>query len=188
MTMIPVPPPTGSLIGLELKLDRPIDRRNPCCRSICIIDPGKGPHAYGLRCTGCGQHRGWLSKPTAAWIEQVVVHFGVPTSPIVVREATRFEEKEEALHPCAAPAPSAPTQQQKYTCTANEIVPQGLRTYLGWDARHDRAADGIMREFGLVLSRDRELVRQLAFTRVRVGKLRFSAVDGADGGKIPRAE
>ena len=57
------------LIGLKIKLDRPIDRDRPCCRNICIIAAGKGPHAGELHCADCGQHRGWLSKPTAHWIE-----------------------------------------------------------------------------------------------------------------------
>jgi hypothetical protein len=93
--MFPVPPPAGGgLIGLKVKLDRPIDRDKPCCRNICIIGPGKGPHAYDLRCSVCDQHRGWLSKSTAQWIEHVISRFGVPTTPIVVREATKFPNPE----------------------------------------------------------------------------------------------
>src|SRR5262249_14843548 len=26
-------------------LDRPVDREQPCCNNVCIIDVGKGPHA-----------------------------------------------------------------------------------------------------------------------------------------------
>ncbi len=48
----------------------------------------------------------------------------------------------------------------------HEIVPQALRGRLRWDARHDREAAKIMAEGGLVLPRDRELIRQLAFVRV----------------------
>ena len=50
---------------------------------------------------------------------------------------------------------------------ADEIVPEGLRTYLRWDTRHDAMAAKIMREFDLKLPRDRELIRQLSFVRVQ---------------------
>ena len=80
------------LTGLRVKLDRPVDREKPCCRNICIIEAGKGPHAGALRCCDCGQHRGWLSKATAHWIETVVTRFGASTTPIVVRSHT-FEEE-----------------------------------------------------------------------------------------------
>ena len=81
-------PPTdaGNPTGLKVKLDRPVDRERPCCRNVCIISAGKGPHAGELHCADCGQHRGWLSKPTAAWIEHVVTRFGAPTTPIIVRK------------------------------------------------------------------------------------------------------
>jgi hypothetical protein len=82
-----------TLIGLKVKLDRPVDRERPCCRNICTISAGKGPHAGELTCTGCGQHRGWLSKSTAQWIEHVVTRFGAPTTPIVVRSSTLEQEE-----------------------------------------------------------------------------------------------
>jgi hypothetical protein len=53
----------------------------------------------------------------------------------------------------------------------SEIVRKHLRTRLGWNGRHDEAAEQVMQELGLKLPRDRELVRQLAFTRVALGKL-----------------
>jgi hypothetical protein len=83
----------GGIIGLKIKLDRPIDRERPCCRNICTISTGKGPHVGELHCVDCGQHRGWLSKPTAQWIEHVVTRFGAPTTPIIVRKAHTFEEE-----------------------------------------------------------------------------------------------
>jgi hypothetical protein len=82
-----------TLIGLKVKLDRPVDRERPCCRNICTIAAGKGPHAGALVCADCGQHRGWLSKPTAQWIEHVVARFGAPTTPIVVRKSHTYEEE-----------------------------------------------------------------------------------------------
>jgi hypothetical protein len=84
---------TSKLVGLKVKLDRPVDRERPCCRNICAIGAAKGPHAGELICTDCGQHRGWLSKSTARWIEHVVSRFGAPTTPIVVRKAHTFEEE-----------------------------------------------------------------------------------------------
>jgi len=83
---------TDGTTGLRVKLDRPVDREKPCCRNICIIEAGKGPHAHALHCSDCGQHRGWLSKSTAAWIATVATRFGAPTTPIIVRAHT-FEEE-----------------------------------------------------------------------------------------------
>jgi hypothetical protein len=76
-----------TLINLKVKLDRPVDRERPCCRNVCTIGPARGPHAGELRCVDCCQHRGWLSKPTAQWIEHVVTRFGAPTTPINVRKS-----------------------------------------------------------------------------------------------------
>jgi hypothetical protein len=80
------------LVGLKVRLDRPIDKERPCCKNICTIGPGKGPHAGKLYCADCGQSRGWLSKPTARWIESVMTRFGAPTTPIVMRRST-FEQE-----------------------------------------------------------------------------------------------
>jgi hypothetical protein len=82
-----------TLIGVRMKLDRPIDRERPCCLNVCTIGPASGPHAGELVCTGCGQHRGWLSKSTAAWIESIITRFGAPTTPIVVRKSHTYEEE-----------------------------------------------------------------------------------------------
>src|SRR5215831_5303189 len=84
--------PASPLMGLKVRLDRPVDRKHPCCCNICIIAAGKGPHAGELRCADCGQHRGWLSKSTAQWIEHVATRFGAPTTPIVVRGSTLEQE------------------------------------------------------------------------------------------------
>jgi hypothetical protein len=90
----------NSLIGLKIKLDRPADRERPCCRNVCcIIDAGKSLHAGAFQCADCGQRRGWLSKPTAQWIEQVVTRFGAPSTPIVVRKAHTFQEETPTTEP-----------------------------------------------------------------------------------------
>jgi hypothetical protein len=92
--MFPTAPAAdNSLVGLKVKLDRPVDRERPCCNNVCIIRAGKGPHAGALHCADCGQHRGWLSKSTAQWIEHVATRFGAPAT-IVVRKAHTFEEEE----------------------------------------------------------------------------------------------
>jgi len=82
-----------TVIGLKVKLDRPVDRERPCCLNICTIGPARGPHAGELICASCGQHRGWLSKSTAQWIEHVATRFGAPTTPIVVRKSHTYEEE-----------------------------------------------------------------------------------------------
>jgi hypothetical protein len=82
-----------TLVGLQVRLARPIDLERPCCCNICTIFPGKAQHAGELRCTDCGQHRGWLSKPTAQWIAAVVAKFGAPTTPIVMRKAHTYQEE-----------------------------------------------------------------------------------------------
>src|SRR5262249_45639694 len=83
----------SKLVGLKVKLDRPVDRERPCCRNVCVISPGKGPHASKLTCADCGQHRGWLSQSTARWIESVMTRFGAPTTPIVLRKSFTYQEE-----------------------------------------------------------------------------------------------
>jgi hypothetical protein len=79
-----------TLIGLKVKLDRPIDRERRCCNGIAIIRPGKARHAGELRCAGCGQHRGWLSHATRDFILETIRRFGTSSSPIII---TRQQEK-----------------------------------------------------------------------------------------------
>jgi hypothetical protein len=69
--------------GLQVKIERSKD----CCAQagIATIGCSAGPHFAELRCAACGAHRGWLSKSTAQWIEEVINKFGAPTEPIVVR-------------------------------------------------------------------------------------------------------
>jgi len=56
-----------------------------------------------------------------------------------------------------------------YACKPREIMPEALRERLHWDFRHDAVARLVMDEFALLLPRDRELIRQLAFIRVQQG-------------------
>jgi len=106
MGVIPVRS-SHNLIGLTVKLDRPVDRER-----LCIIEAARAPHAgelvfaVGTPITerppradpylqpsrvGCNRRRGWLSKTTATWIEKVIAHFGAPTTPIVLRKLHMFE-------------------------------------------------------------------------------------------------
>src|SRR5262249_25523747 len=96
-----------TVVGLKVKLDRPIDRERPCCLNICTIGPARGPHAGELICSSCGQHRGWLSNPTAQWIESVATRFGAPTTPIVMRKSHTYDE---AVPP---PTPVSEAQRQQ---------------------------------------------------------------------------
>jgi hypothetical protein len=76
------------LIGLIVDLSQDRAGRR-CCNAFARIHVGKGPHAGELRCTGCGKHVNWISKPTADWIAEVIRIFGRPTTPIVIRTPVR---------------------------------------------------------------------------------------------------
>jgi hypothetical protein len=86
-----------TLIGVRVKLDRPVDRERPCCRNICVIAAGEGPYVGTLLCADCGQHRGRLSESTAQWIEHVATRFGAPTTPIIMRMSST-ERREAPPH------------------------------------------------------------------------------------------
>jgi hypothetical protein len=73
--------------GLLVRLDRSIDRVEPCCKNIAIIGPGRGSHAASLTCTGCNRHRGWLPRRALPFVIQLTRRFGAPIEPIVWRGA-----------------------------------------------------------------------------------------------------
>ena len=78
--------PTNSpLHGLRVKLVRELDKRKPCCGTLAIIHPGKGPHAGELRCADCDRHRGWLTKQVGDWLLIVIDKFGTPREPLTIR-------------------------------------------------------------------------------------------------------
>ena len=85
--------PETPLVGLRVKLDCPAHRDQPCCRNFCTLTSRKGSHAAELLCVDCGQHRGWLSNTTAHWLENVIEPFGAPTTPVIVRKSTNYEEE-----------------------------------------------------------------------------------------------
>src|SRR5260370_42395895 len=81
------------LRGLEVKLDRDIDRINRCCENRAIVCPGKGSHAGELRCSHCDRHRGWLSKTTADFLLTTITRFGQPAAPPTVTTNKHEAEK-----------------------------------------------------------------------------------------------
>jgi hypothetical protein len=76
----------------------------------------------------------------------------------------------DALLTHAQAASEAVSGQPKHICAPHEVVPEALCTYLRWDERHDAAAEAVMQEYGLRLPEHRELIRQLAVSRVLWGR------------------
>jgi hypothetical protein len=65
---------------------------------------------------------------------------------------------------------------------SGDIVPEALHRKVGWDMRHHFMAEKIIDRFGLVLPRDRELVRQLSVLFVLDGLTKPPEAE-ADGRK-----
>jgi hypothetical protein len=89
-------PPQGDLfgvadplIGLRVKLDREIDRCQPCHDNVAELCAGRGPHAYALFCITCGRFRGWLPLAAANFIKETIRVSGVPRKPLIYRSAER---------------------------------------------------------------------------------------------------
>ena len=73
-------------IGMTVKLDRDIDRQQPCHDNLAIIRPGKPLHSGELRCVTCNAHRGWLPQTVLNFIIETTRRFGALTEPIIVRQ------------------------------------------------------------------------------------------------------
>lgn len=71
-----------------VQLDRRTDLEKPCCRNIATIGAGKGPHAAELRCSVCGNHRGWLPRQALDFIRSLAETFGNSAEPIILRDDT----------------------------------------------------------------------------------------------------
>jgi hypothetical protein len=80
------PEPTSPAVGMMVKLDRDIDRAQPCHDNIAYILPGKPPHAGELRCATCDRHRGWAPHALIAFITETARRFGAPNEPPVWRQ------------------------------------------------------------------------------------------------------
>jgi hypothetical protein len=74
------------LVGLAISLP---DQCPNCLEHEAVIGPGVGPHQASIICI-CGRHRGWMSKPTFAFLAETIMRFGRPKAPIYVtrRRAT----------------------------------------------------------------------------------------------------
>jgi hypothetical protein len=84
----PQPEPQSPLAGLTIRLERkdhsPVACNN-CGKVQATLGSSAGPHAARIFCPCCNNHRGWLGKHTAAFILEIVTHYGVPNDGIVVR-------------------------------------------------------------------------------------------------------
>ena len=74
------------LIGRRVLLDRIVDQASGCHSNLVEISAGRGPHAYELRCTVCGNHRGWLPKAAADFLREAIRTFGAPQTPPTWRD------------------------------------------------------------------------------------------------------
>jgi hypothetical protein len=90
-----------SIVGITIRLDRPIDHERPCCDNLVIITAGT-LHRGRIRCAACGHDRGWLSGTTIDFIEQVSRRFGAPSLIILKRNSSHVAGAggEEQIH-CA---------------------------------------------------------------------------------------
>ena len=91
MTIDPTP-----IVGLRIRLPRTIDAPCATCGGTAVaVGEGVGPHVAALHCADCRRHRGWLPRPIAEFLVEVVARFGHPAEPILIRNSD-------------APSPSAP--------------------------------------------------------------------------------
>lgn len=71
---------------MMVRLDRGIDRQQPCHDNIAVIRPGKAQHAGELRCAQCDRHRGWLPREALNFLTDLAQQFGAPTEPLTLRD------------------------------------------------------------------------------------------------------
>jgi hypothetical protein len=62
--------PRVSLAGLQVRLDRAVDRREPCHDNIAVVSGGR------LVCATCGRDRGALAQPVADFLTETIAFFG----------------------------------------------------------------------------------------------------------------
>ena len=78
----------GQMAPMQVRLDREIDRREPCHGNIAIIALGKPPHVAEMKCESCGKHRGWLRAEALTFIESLAQQWSAPVEPIILRDTT----------------------------------------------------------------------------------------------------
>ena len=57
--------------SLPIKIGSVVERQKACpaCGSVAFkVEPGKGPHAFHLRCQGCGRGGYWIGKKEAGLV------------------------------------------------------------------------------------------------------------------------
>jgi hypothetical protein len=68
---------------LLAKLRGTPEQTSPCCESNGIItDTGD------VVCADCGRHRGTLSPAAMIVFTTIIKHFGAPTEPVIIRDAS----------------------------------------------------------------------------------------------------
>jgi hypothetical protein len=79
---------TTPLSGLTIWLERAVEVPCVACGATNVVcGSSSGLHLASLRCSGCGAHRGWLSKATGEFLLAAIARFGKPTTPIIVRNS-----------------------------------------------------------------------------------------------------
>jgi hypothetical protein len=92
------------LAGVEVRMPTPCVH---CNSTTAEIEPGRGPHIAGLRCSHCRKHRGWMSREAYRFVEEVNSKFGRPLGPIVVRVRNPETASQGADAALTNPAPGA---------------------------------------------------------------------------------
>jgi hypothetical protein len=84
-------PRMSPLQGVMFKLDRKIDRKEPCCENFATAQAGRGPHSAELRCKRCGKHRGWMPREMTEWFLTLLTIFPEAAKDVHVwRDATNL--------------------------------------------------------------------------------------------------
>jgi hypothetical protein len=76
-------PSTAAVTGTRLRLPSPCH----CGSDIVTIGSSKGPHNAAIHCSGCGVHRGWISRAEFDRIVAIIGKSGRPAQPIDIGSA-----------------------------------------------------------------------------------------------------
>jgi hypothetical protein len=121
---------------LLVQLERRTDREKPCCGNIATIGAGKGPHAAELRCSVCGNHRGWLPQQAGDFLKGITEQFGIPAEPITLRDNSigdHMTEKKFDNSNAGVLFKNENKQPEKHSDYRGEVNAAGLDYWLdGW--------------------------------------------------------